>query len=578
MLQHPLPNHPRLLAKHSDWNRLRAQINFDPASKAIWSKLVEKAERFCDELPSIRLIEGRRLLAISRQALSRISVLALVARVTENSRYSERAIAELMAVAAFEDWNPSHFLDTAEMGLAVSIGYDWLYDHLVPVQRAMIEDALLEKAIRPSLDSDAPGNRWLHSENNWVQVCHGGLVAAAVAIGNKIPELADLVVDRALRHLPRAARSYEPDGAYREGPMYWGYGTSYHVVLAATLERLCGHCHGIDSYPGFAESAEYLRRMTGPSGRFFNYADCSDERSISVPLFWFAAHYGRPDWLAFDLQKLNPDLSKQPADLDAGYWYSNILALALLWHVPTDVSTGKRPTGHWVGHGEMPVASYYWGEADWYLGLKGGRVGLGHSHMDVGSFVLEGRGIRWAIDTNYQDYHSLESAGVDLWNHKEPSSPRWSVFRIGPESHNILRFDGCSQELLCWADITQESATGCVVDLSSTYGSPILSAHRKFCPVENHLVIEDTWTATTEVSACFQWLTEADVEIIGSMFRLRQAEKCLSVEVEPKDATIVVEDLSRPQRWFDAPNRNLRRISVFSHRQSSGRLRISAHF
>jgi hypothetical protein len=36
----------------------------------------------------------------------------------------------MLAAAAFSDWNPSHFLDVAEMTAALAIGYDWLYEEV----------------------------------------------------------------------------------------------------------------------------------------------------------------------------------------------------------------------------------------------------------------------------------------------------------------------------------------------------------------------------------------------------------------------------------------------------------------
>ena len=56
-----------------------------------------------------------------------------------------------MAAAAFEDWHPPHFLDTAEMTNAVAIGYDWLYDVLTPEQRATLKTAIIEKGLKPGL-------------------------------------------------------------------------------------------------------------------------------------------------------------------------------------------------------------------------------------------------------------------------------------------------------------------------------------------------------------------------------------------------------------------------------------------
>ena len=54
------------------------------------------------------------------------------------------AVLEMKAVAAFPDWNPSHFLDVAEMTNALAIGYDWLYDDLTPTDRATIRAAIVE--------------------------------------------------------------------------------------------------------------------------------------------------------------------------------------------------------------------------------------------------------------------------------------------------------------------------------------------------------------------------------------------------------------------------------------------------
>ena len=54
---------------------------------------------------------------------------------TGDKRYALRAQKEMIAAAAFDDWNPSHFLDVAEMTTALAFGYDWLYDELDPQAR-----------------------------------------------------------------------------------------------------------------------------------------------------------------------------------------------------------------------------------------------------------------------------------------------------------------------------------------------------------------------------------------------------------------------------------------------------------
>ena len=55
----------------------------------------------------------------------------------------------------FPDWNPSHFLDTAEMSNAVGVGYDWLYDYLDEPTRKKVREALITLGLKPGINSRA---------------------------------------------------------------------------------------------------------------------------------------------------------------------------------------------------------------------------------------------------------------------------------------------------------------------------------------------------------------------------------------------------------------------------------------
>ena len=49
---------------------------------------------------------------------------------TGNTTYSNRAIAEMLQVAKYPDWNPSNFLVTAETTQAMAMGYDWVFPEI----------------------------------------------------------------------------------------------------------------------------------------------------------------------------------------------------------------------------------------------------------------------------------------------------------------------------------------------------------------------------------------------------------------------------------------------------------------
>ena len=88
-----------------------------------------------------------------------------------------------------------------------------------------------------------------------------------------------------------------------------------------------------------------------------------------------------------------------------------------------------------------------------YVGLKAGSPSVNHAHMDVGSFIMEADGVRWAMDFGMQNYESLESNGVDLWNSKQDSQ-RWQVFRYNNFVHNTLTVNNSLQRVAGQATIT----------------------------------------------------------------------------------------------------------------------------
>ena len=77
--------------------------------------------------------------------------------------------------------------------------------------------------------------------NNQNQVGNGGMLAAALALAELHPEFARLAVRGAVRSLPLSQGEYYPDGAYPEGPGYWGFGTGnpthQHTVACLTTHK-----------------------------------------------------------------------------------------------------------------------------------------------------------------------------------------------------------------------------------------------------------------------------------------------------------------------------------------------------
>jgi len=568
VLPDPIPAHPRLLASDADFERVRKQIQSDPVSARIFASLENRAKQILADPPAERVMEGRRLLGTSRLVLQRITTLAMVARVTGDKAYSARAVQEMLAVARFPDWNPSHFLDVAEMSLALAIGYDWLYDGLSENERMRIARALVGKGLKPSLPAT---QWWIAGTNNWNQVCHAGMSAAAIAVADLEPELASRILNRAIENVPKCGHGYAPDGAYPEGPMYWGYGTGFHVVLAAALQHFSGSAFGLDSLPGFQETANYMTEVSGPSGRFFDYSDCGEQREFEIPLFWFARRFRHPDCIRYDLRKLDDYLGKYDKESSRS-GNVRLLALALLWRDPSMAhAPGASAPLNWLGRGENPLAihrSAFDDPSATFVGIKGGSPSLSHAHMDAGSFVLESDGVRWAVDLGMQEYESLESKEIGLWDGKQ-TGDRWSIFRLGPESHNILRFNGAPQLVDGKGRFVQFQGEGAqphsVVDLSSLYRDQVKDVHRGVRLLPNRAVLfQDEWTTGDKpADVAWQILTRAKVTMLPGKILLEQGGKTLTLLIlEPARPAVEIRSVQELQKPFDADNPGAQRIVV----------------
>lgn len=582
-----LPPHPRLFATSAQWEALRGPLAGDPVASRLLTYVRAEAERLLAQ-PPVALRQRNRgklsgsMLEPAREVQRRVLILAATARISGDLRFRDRAWVELRQLATLPDWNPAVFLDTAEATLAVAVGYDWLHDMLSLEDRDLLASAIITKGLRASFDSPAKMLSWVRGTNNWNQVCHGALVIGALAIAEREPELARRVVTRAVDHVGSSAKAYAPDGVYPEGPMYWSYGTSFHVAMLAALETALGDRCGLDSYPGFLRTADYLMQVTAPSGSVFNYADSSLQRSFEPALFWFARRLQQP----LPARETNGFLS---AAVRAPGKAPRLLPLALFWWDPATAERAARELPlHWHGGGHVPVAVH---RSAWddpraaYIAVKGGRAQVSHGHMDAGSFVLEADGVRWAVDAGMQGYGTLYEAGIDsgLWRFTS-DSPRWSVFRIGPEGHNILRFDGAPHRVEGAATITRFVDTGArpntQLDLTALYADT-KSVRRGIALLpDRRVLLQDEWeTSSRATVASSQWLTYAEIEIQGASAVLKQKGQSLRLRVlEPANATLSVEDTARLLHAHDQPNPGLRRLIVQTPAPASrtGRLVVVA--
>ena len=162
-----------------------------------------------------------------------------------------------------------------------------------------------------------------------------------------------------------------------------------------------------------------------------------------------------------------------------------------------------------------------WSTNGWFAAFKYGYVGGAHGHMDVGSFILDACGTRWAGDIGPENYTKMESAGITLWNFKQ-NSTRWSLYRLNNSSHNlivpegVLEKVGSSGKLISLAEKPDGSCEA-AFDLDAVY-APDLRRWRRNAQLKANgggFVVEDE-VHGARVPVSWGFATRAEVKVSGS--------------------------------------------------------------
>ena len=280
------------------------------------------------------------------------------------------------------------------------------------------------------------------------------------------------------------------------------------------MRRVLPRCRGPVSHssrptgtPGFAETGLFRIHTTGPLGLTFNYADSRPHPPPAPQMFWLAKRFVRPayawsewhtvdhhptifhliwgariaDWLKGNANSAPPVESRLP--LDAFFRGVNVATFRTDWDDPNAL----------------------------YLAFKGGDNKADHSHLDLGSFVFDALGERWAVDLGRDDYNLPEYFG----------KLRFTYYRVRTEGHNTLTNASENQNSDAKAPIvgflsTPERAFA-VVDMTEAYLPRARRTRRGVALLHrNEVLVEDEIEAADPMDLVWNFHTRAEVELDGS--------------------------------------------------------------
>ncbi len=508
--------HPRLILLDSDFDRLRLLYRENPLAKRLYGDL----EKECDRILSIPPVEyrftGPRLQVQTRRAIDRITSLALMYRLSGRDPWLRRCMLEMNAVAAFRDWNPGRLIDTAEMAYAFAVGYDWLYNALTPDERGTIRDAIVTKALDPVLPVYQRPGVWMRDRPHWNLVCNSGFAIAALAVAEDVPEKSSAVLRAALDSVPRGLQAYTTEGAWPEGPANGEYAMRYACLLFASLTTAVGSDSGLSGARGFDHAARFRIYTTGPGNRTFNFAGSPDDAMTTPELFWLSKRFSSPTLAWFEQKQCERSQHADPLDLA---WFERDTRPPQAPGWPLDS----------VFH-SVNVASFRstWDDANaLFFAIKGGDNKAGRFHLDLGSFVLDAGGTRWAIDPDLGDTPSVAPSGAG-------APPQSWITRT--ESHNTLLIDSENQDPRAEAVITHQEFSPDLswvqLDLGKANGARIRQWVRRAGILQRQAVlIHDVLRAAQPVDVVWGMVTDSDVSLNGPAATLKKGAWNLALEI-----------------------------------------------
>jgi hypothetical protein len=540
----------------ADFETLKQRVK-ETEPMAGWRReLAGRARRILGEAPSCYEIpDGLRLLSTSRRVLDRVYTLSLLYRLEGDRSYVERAWKELEAAAGFPDWNPRHFLDTAEMTHAFAIGYDWLFDAWSKEQRDTLRGAMIEKGLKPaqaSYQGAAAYGWWMKSRHNWNQVCNGGIGMGALAIADEEPVLAGEILAAALKSLPLAMAEFAPDGAWAEGPGYWNYATVYNVVILAALQTALGTDFGLADLGAFRDTGWFPIYLTGPLGRTFNYADGSDHPLRAPQMFWLAQRFQLPAYSAYQKALATP------------------VAQDLVWHSPhlDQAQAAAAPLDKHFRHAEVVTMRSGWNDRNaLFVGFKAGDNKANHSNLDLGTFVLDALGVRWAVDLGADNYNLPAYFG----------DKRWTYYRLRAEGHNTLVLNPSAepdQDPAAAARIvrfrSEPDRAFAIADLTAAYRKHARQAQRGVALLQRkRVLVQDEVKAETGADVWWFLHTPAEIKLneTGSEASLsRDGQRLLVKLLSPPGAAFSIQDAqplpAAPHPPSQAANDGIRKLAV----------------
>ncbi len=379
-----------------------------------------------------------------------LPTLAFAYQITGNDNYAKLAYDLSVSIAGWSHWGPGYFTHCAEVTMAYSIAYDWLYNAYkalnldtnvlaAAIYDLGVHDGYISSSGRACEHARGLGDlsKYNTATGSTNAVGSAGMIVGALAILDYVssegaPETAYsetmyLIGNNIQSLVTYGLDIYAPDGSYIESATYWEYATSNFFRMVMALESAAGTNYGFMDTWGIDRTCYYAIHIEDSEGLIWNYHDDyieivskfgQDElASLNTDMFNFVGSYYGDETL----------ISVRAKQLASG---KSATIYDLLFY-PFD---GVKEAPELELDYHMEAIDGFVTRSDWnpgaiYTGIMGGANNADHGQIDSGNFIYRSGGFDWIVDLG------TDNPYINGYN---DASTRYKLYRVSGEGQNVI--------------------------------------------------------------------------------------------------------------------------------------------
>ncbi|MBX7210573.1 MAG: hypothetical protein K1X78_19860 [Verrucomicrobiaceae bacterium] len=460
---------PRLLQNAQGWAALKDMAAKDPAAVAMLANLKKSGELLLakPEMTRVYITEASPVNPGS-QTLFRVALLGALNFIDGDPKWKERAVREMVSVTdnVYGDWYPGEPTVTTDHLIAGVLAYDWFKDGFNAGQLAKLKEFIhlkgvdpiaahlknepvpatakkVEPGTQPQKDK-TPAKAPKKREPEGPELVdademgmYSALVLAAICMVDDDPPAAKKALEPVGKMFSKGLAQFSPGGVWPEG-MEAGDRVMDHVAMVLqTLRSACGNDFGLSVLEGIPEIGAVRMHLTGPTKYVFNYGDAKKAPLARTWVSsWLSGVHGNPGL---------PATAALPAKGDDSVDKAAFLDLAgqLIYHNPQAAGYRTPEALDFMAPGGEAAAlrSSWDSPAAMYVAMKGGRNEVPAAQLDIGSFVLDAGGVRWAEELGPED-DKAPGFSPDVPDRNK----RYALYLEGTKGQNTLVLGGKDEE------------------------------------------------------------------------------------------------------------------------------------